>query len=173
MPVNKAWDLLILGWPGILAASEDSSARNLAVAPNLLAPPLNSEVSSVGLSDPNNEDFPNNMLGGGLVNMEGTAGGWTGGSWLSSKTGVLGRVPAALATLACGEPNSPEPPWNSPLLLMLVSVEETERGFPNRDLAGSAGGFPNKGAAVPNTLEPEAPGSMLLLLGPNNPEDKT
>ena len=86
---------------------------------------------------------------------------------------MLGRVPAALATLAWGDPNSPEPPWNSPLLLLLVSVEETERGFPNRDLAGSAGGFPNKGAAGPNILEPEATGSTLLLLAPNNPENKT
>ena len=83
-PVNRAWDLLILGWPGILAGSEGSSARNLAVAPNLLAPPPNSpedcEASSGGLSEPNSEDFPNNMLGGGLVNMAGTAGGWPGGS---------------------------------------------------------------------------------------------
>ena len=160
-----------------MAESEDSSARNLAVAPNLLAPPLNSpedcEASSVGWSDPKTEDFPNNMLGGGWENREGTAG-WTGGSSLSSKTGVLGLVPADLATLAWGEPNNPEPPWNSPLLLLLVSVEETVSGFPNRDLAGSAGGFPNNGAAaaVPNILEPEAPGSTLLLLAPNNPENK-
>ena len=176
-PLNRAWDLLILGWLGILAESEDSSARNLAVAPNLLAPPLNSpddcEAPSVGWSDPNNEDFPNNMLGGGLENWEGTAG-WTGGSSVSSKTGVLGLVPADLATLDWAEPNNPEPPWKSPLLLPpVVSVEE--RGFPNRALApgpGSAGGFPNNGAAEPNIPEPEAPGSTLLLLGPNNPEEK-
>ena len=79
---------------------------------------------------------------------------------------MFGRVPADLATL-----DSPEPAWKSPLLA-LVSVEEET--FPNRDLAGSGGGFPNNGAAVPvpNILEPEDPVSTLLLRGANNPEDK-
>ena len=157
LPLNRACDLLIFGWLGTLTDSGGSSARNLAVAPSFLPPPPNSpadcEASSAGWSDPNN-DFPNNMLGGGFVNMEGTDG-WTGGSSLSSKTGVLGLVPAVLATVPWGDPNSPEPPWNSPLLgWLLVSVEET--GFPKRDLPGSEGGFPNNGAAdaVPNIVDP-------------------
>ena len=88
-----------------------------------------------------------------------------GDSSFSSKTGVLGLVPAVRVTL-----DSPEAPWKSPLL-GLVSLE-AEETFPNRDLAGSGGGFPNSGAAEPNILEPEAPGSTVLLLGANNPEDK-
>ena len=64
LPLKRAWDLLIFGWLGILAGSEGVSARNLAVAPPLNSPE-DGEESSVGLSDPNNEDFPNKTLGGG------------------------------------------------------------------------------------------------------------
>ena len=166
LPPKRACDLLIFGWLGILTESAEPTARNLAVAPPLNSPEDGAD-SSVGLSEPNKADFPNNTVGGGLENREGTAC-WTGifgVSSFSSNTGVFGLVPADLATLDCGEPNSPEPPWKSPLLVLVSD-------FPNRDLTGSADGFPNNGAAEPNILEPEAPGSALLLLGANKPKEE-
>ena len=87
-------------------------------------------------------------------------------SWTSSKTGVLGLVPADLLTLDWEPPNRPEPNMPPPE----PGLSPTTGGLVNRDAPLSSAGAPNS-LDEPNMFELELDVEKLLpSLLPNSPK---